>query len=247
MSKNTNINTVLLPLGVVQSNGSGLLTSSTGLNGQTLIGSTGSSPVWSNVTSTGGSINITNGPNTIDLTTAAPFPMAGAYAFMYRGPTGIPVGTTYFYGTTPPISGPPTSLIVPYDATGTFYGGLNSANPAKFTAASSGYYYLNYQVNIGHTTGGPLEIAEYLSSIVTSNRTYEFNEKYQLPASTLNTNCCLSMVVVADLDIGDTVMWSIKLVSSTLYPSYQLQTYPTPNPPGGGNLAGNFMGVSGVI
>jgi len=52
--------------GVVQSDGSGMLSSTNGSNGQLLIGG-GSAPVWANLTSTGGTITITPGPNSINL------------------------------------------------------------------------------------------------------------------------------------------------------------------------------------
>lgn len=43
-----------------------------GLNGQVLIGNTATGiPIWNNITSTGGSIVITNGPNTINLESVA--------------------------------------------------------------------------------------------------------------------------------------------------------------------------------
>lgn len=68
-----------LGVGVVQTNSSGQFSSSNGSNGQTLIGG-GTAPEWANLTSTGGSIAITNGPNTINLEstgTAAFISLAG--------------------------------------------------------------------------------------------------------------------------------------------------------------------------
>lgn len=58
-----------LALGVVQASATGTLSSSDGSNGQLLIASStvGVAPVWANITSTGGSINVTNGSGTIDL------------------------------------------------------------------------------------------------------------------------------------------------------------------------------------
>jgi len=58
-----------LGAGVVQSNSSGVISSSNGTNGQVLIGG-GAAPVWANLTSTGATVTITNGPNTINLETA---------------------------------------------------------------------------------------------------------------------------------------------------------------------------------
>jgi hypothetical protein len=50
--------------GVVQSDGSGVLSSSKGTDGQVLIASTAGAPVWANLTA-GANIAITNGPNSI--------------------------------------------------------------------------------------------------------------------------------------------------------------------------------------
>lgn len=52
--------------GVVRCDGSGLLQSSNGTNGQILVGG-GTQPTWANLTSSDASIAITNGPNSIDL------------------------------------------------------------------------------------------------------------------------------------------------------------------------------------
>lgn len=60
---------------VLTLNGSKNITSNTLNNGQLLIGSTGNSPVVGNITSTGGTITITNGAGTINLETViAPSP-----------------------------------------------------------------------------------------------------------------------------------------------------------------------------
>lgn len=55
--------------GVVISSG-GVLSGSSGNDGEVLIGSTAGLPAWNNITSTGGTVTITNGPNAINLETA---------------------------------------------------------------------------------------------------------------------------------------------------------------------------------
>jgi hypothetical protein len=52
--------------GVLQTNGSGVVTATNGTNGQVLIGG-GAAPTWANLTSSGGTITITNGANSINL------------------------------------------------------------------------------------------------------------------------------------------------------------------------------------
>jgi hypothetical protein len=56
-----------LGIGVMQTNASGVVSSSAGSNGQLIIGSTGSAPAWANLVSSGGSVVFTTGPNTLDL------------------------------------------------------------------------------------------------------------------------------------------------------------------------------------
>jgi hypothetical protein len=55
------------PSGVMQIDHNFKVGSSAGTNGQLLIGSTGASPLWANLTSTGGSVVITNNANAINL------------------------------------------------------------------------------------------------------------------------------------------------------------------------------------
>lgn len=60
-----------LTAGTVRSSGTGVISSlADGSNGQLLIGKTGDVPIWANITSTGGSVVITNGANSINLEAA---------------------------------------------------------------------------------------------------------------------------------------------------------------------------------
>lgn len=84
--------------GVVQSNSSGVFSSSNGTDGQLLIGG-GSAPVWANLTSTGNTIGITNGANSINLEVIA----GGGSTISIEGDSGGPqVSDTYTFtgGTT---------------------------------------------------------------------------------------------------------------------------------------------------
>lgn len=57
--------------GVVLSSAAGVLSDSAGNNGQLIIGSTGSTPAWASVTSSGSTITITEGANTLNLEAAS--------------------------------------------------------------------------------------------------------------------------------------------------------------------------------
>lgn len=56
-----------LSQGVVQANSSGVLSSSDGTDGQLLIASSSTTPAWANLASADGTVTITNGSNSIDL------------------------------------------------------------------------------------------------------------------------------------------------------------------------------------
>lgn len=56
-----------LGTGVMMTNGAGQISSSTGTDGQLLIAGTALAPIWANLTSTDGTVVITNGPQSIDL------------------------------------------------------------------------------------------------------------------------------------------------------------------------------------
>ena len=63
-----------LSTGVMQTDSVGVVSSSTGSDGQILIANTaGTAPVWANITSTDSTVDITNGASTIDLKTNALF------------------------------------------------------------------------------------------------------------------------------------------------------------------------------
>jgi hypothetical protein len=61
-----------LSAGVVQTSSAGVVSSNNGSNGQLLIGG-GSAPAWANITSSGSTVSITNGANSINLEVASSF------------------------------------------------------------------------------------------------------------------------------------------------------------------------------
>lgn len=112
----------------------GKLAGSLGNNGQVLIGATGASPAWANLTSTGATITITNGANTINLEAVG----GGG------GVAGIP-----FFGYNAVTVGNVTGNNVQYvtNVWTTLYdiGGGLSAN--RYTAPVTGYY--QFFCNVG--------------------------------------------------------------------------------------------------
>lgn len=82
-----------LTQGVVQSNGSGVLSSSKGTNGQVLIGSTAGAPAWANLTA-GANVTITNAANSITITAAGAGAGSGIIFLESQDVSGL--STLYF-------------------------------------------------------------------------------------------------------------------------------------------------------
>jgi len=61
------VKTPVFSQGVIQADGSGVFSGSSGNDGELLTGVTGNNPIWSNLTSAGASIAITNGAGSINL------------------------------------------------------------------------------------------------------------------------------------------------------------------------------------
>jgi hypothetical protein len=85
--------------GVVRSDGTGAFYADKGLDGQTLIGKTGDKSLWANITSTAGSIIVTDGPNSINIEVAGSttlLSLAGNIGFAYNSIDG----SAYMSGST---------------------------------------------------------------------------------------------------------------------------------------------------
>jgi len=86
------------PSGVVQIDHNFKLGSSAGTNGQLLIGSTGASPLWANLTSMGGTIVITNAPNAINLEATGTGAGASQFPTDLNGPADEAGGVLNIFG-----------------------------------------------------------------------------------------------------------------------------------------------------
>jgi hypothetical protein len=106
--------------GVLQASILGAVTGSRGTNGQVLIGDTGLPPVWNNITSSDGSITITNGAGTINLGVT-------------NGPTGVIITIFTSSGTWTPNSSTAFTTIF-----GTGAGGGGGSGQRGLIGSSSG-------------------------------------------------------------------------------------------------------------
>ena len=127
-----------LSAGVVQSGATGILSSDGGTDGQMLTGGTGIAPAWANITSTGSTITIVDGANSIDLAqvpspvNSVAFKIHSSGAEAFSAPTGT--HTDAYLGTK-------KVWVVDHDPVGVIFPGDGLTLPIEFIAPVSGMYY----------------------------------------------------------------------------------------------------------
>lgn len=185
--------------GVVQSDSSGNLFSNKGTDGQVIIGSSVGAPAWANITSMDGSIGITNGHNTIDLSASGGGGGVPAnYFSAYMANDLNSLGLTY-----PFQLGQYEAFTIITNTGGVFYPGNGIASPAVFTAPATGYYAISYllglynNVNLG---------ASGLSWLKTTQGTYFCTTQYLRAGSTdmINGYCENYGTFIVPMTAGDT-------------------------------------------
>lgn len=166
----------------------GKLGASTGTDGQVLIGDTGGSPVWANITSTDGSLTVVNGPNTIDISK-----------------TLRPAFHAYQMATVVNVTGDATFYTVLFDTVR--FDTLNNYDTATgtFTVSVAGIY-MFYSI-IQLTNNGAQ--TEYQLYITAAGNTYDgitFPARGRVPNFYgINAWNGVSASTLVQLDIGDTV------------------------------------------
>lgn len=190
----------VLSAGVAQTDGSGVVSSSNGSNGQLLIGG-GSAPAWASVTSGDGSITITPGPNTLDLEVSGAASNAVFLAYQATSTSGGIGGAGYLLGTS-------VALTTIVDPGSNFFVGNGSGTKAKFTAPSQGKYLLSMVIAAEKSSANILIHAVHL---ITTNRTYAQDQGW---GTTTQTNMSGRISSVCDMDIGDTATYFIDATST---------------------------------
>jgi hypothetical protein len=205
--------------GVLQSNGSGVVTATNGSNGQVLIGG-GNAPVWANLTSTGGTVVITNGVNSINLE-ATGGGGGGSIVFeayqnnfviLTNGGAGTGGATTYNMGTQDPMT-------IDLNAGSAFYPGDGAGTPASFTAPVNGRYFFSFFVRMSRGGGTSPSISTTSAIINTPTRSFgqTGNNGFTTTAgSVLFTNESACCNTVAQLNMGDVVTFTAGVVASPL-------------------------------
>lgn len=147
-------------------------------NGQVLIGG-GQGPQWANITSTDGTVDITNGSHTIDLALSP----AGSFAAYLDASVPLVTGdgTEYVWGTT-------RAFIEEYDSGGNLFPGDGAGTPMRYTASVDGMYAFiltaDYYVDIpAPATTNPVEpiYLKIYSAMGVLTKTHLYD--YALPAS----------------------------------------------------------------
>jgi hypothetical protein len=200
--------------GVVQTNSSGVFFSNKGLDGQTLISATAGVPAWANLTSTGGSVTITNGPNTINLEAAGVTPPGGSTAFLagywHTGPGqnifgDVTAGLFVGLGNHPAFFNIGSSY---------FVGQTFPFLPAVFTAPVTGLYCLCCQVSIRNVNTSWTEAFDFWivtslsgSPIVYAQSNFEFVGPGGVVIGIFKVR---SNNILIPLDAGATVMFYVR-------------------------------------
>lgn len=175
-----------------------------GLDGQTIIGATAGSPAYANLTSSGGTVTITNGPNSINLEVGSEDISALAYV-------GASVAN---------VTGDGTIASVVCDVE--VYDTNNAYDPVTgiFTAPFTGHYFISWNVNLNNYTSGGISVKFTQSSIVTSNRTYQILNRLTIPRNLTTVGITPNseytpMFVIADMDAADTCSVQVMVNSVT--------------------------------
>lgn len=130
-----------LTAGVMQTSAGGVISSTNGTDGQVLIGG-GAAPAWANITSSGGTITITNGANTIDLSKTydkAPF------AYIVQTVNGLADDAWQYLGE--------DKVLTALTSSADFYVGDGAGTKASYTAPVTGKYYICFDAMLDIKSG----------------------------------------------------------------------------------------------
>lgn len=202
-----------LSTGVMQTNSSGTVFSDKGTNGQLLIGSTAGAPDWANITSSGGTITVTEGANSIDLAvTGGP----GGPNVSFQA---ILTATDKFsYGPfDPPLFvyiGMGRAWTVIFDNGGYFFPGDGAGGEAFFTAPADGQYEFTFTTIVNATSG---QVAFIVPMIFGPGILGDTNNQFYICRSAASSSLAAEGqgTTTLDLDMNDEVRFGTYVVSAT--------------------------------
>jgi hypothetical protein len=186
--------------GVVQTSAAGLVSSSKGTDGQVLISSTAGVPSWATLTE-GSNINITTGPNSIEIASTASGAGSPSCAFLaYQGTDGAePNGGV--------LLGEDVILTEVFDVGSDFYPGDGSFLEAEFTAPVDGKYLLTMSTVL-KVTGSPAATVNNYIEIITSSHTYRNKWKADEATSEIGEES-MTVSVVVNMTASDTATFNV--------------------------------------
>jgi len=195
--------------GVVSTNAVGLFDSSNGTDGQLLIGSTSTGiPAWANITSTGGTVTVTNDINTIDLSATGISQLPSSFLATQESTASNVLGLADY------SLGSSVALTSSYDINNDLYLGDGAGSPAVFTAPQTGKYHLYFQIYIyGQNT--PQEEWYTEIRIEATSRTVRNYAKLTSNQLTYGPDITREILVVLDMTAADTATFIANVVHTS--------------------------------
>jgi hypothetical protein len=221
--------------GVLQTNGSGVVSATNGTNGQVLIGG-GTAPVWANITSLGGTVTITNGANSINLETEGGGGPAGTVCFAAYQPSDlfiVPNQDSTMYPFWIYNLGTLAALTVTENEGAAFYPGDGTGTAAVFTAPVNGNYYFSVTFAVGRgasISGVPLGLQGFTNYAVIFTPTLQYAST-DLQSDTIGAsirNAIYTTDATVPLTAGQQVTFGVYVLNyaaNTTPPGYLFRLY----------------------
>ena len=197
-----------LSTGVVQTDGGGLISSISGADGQLLIDATAGTSSFTNITSSGATVTITNGANSIDLSAPTGTPIVDHIPFLATLASTVTKVLGTGIGT---YLGADTVLTEIFDIGNDVFPGDGVGTAATFTAPNTAKYLLT--VNVKYSSSLTVNYsANLVLKIITSNRTYITNITAKTSPGLEDIR---SISVFADMDALDTATYFLSASESS--------------------------------
>jgi|SRR5271165_4312872 len=221
--------------GVLQVDNTGVVSATNGTNGQVLIGG-GTAPVWNNITSTGGTVTITNGPNSINLETEGGGGPAGTVCFAAYQPSDlfiVPNQDSHAFPIWPYVFGTLAPMTITENEGAAFYPGDGTGTAAVFTAPVNGNYFFSVTVAIsgGRSLGGAaLRLQGFINyaRIITPTMVYGDTDFASINVGATIDNATYSVDAVVPLTAGQQVTFDVAVLNAaanTTSPGYLFRLY----------------------
>lgn len=199
--------------GIMQTNSSGDVFADTGTDGQLLIGATGMDTTWGDLTSTGGTISIARGANSLNIERAGGGGGGDRLSFLYTQNSNVNFVRIYFLGSS-------VMLTKRFDDGDHMNPGNGAGTGAFYTVPSTGRWYLNMLVTAQIPVTPYYAYFDITGVIIAGSRSFTNTMRYYNRSITQAMQQTCPIDVCTDLSTGDTVKYSIKIVTSTGSPTF---------------------------